>query len=82
MRWFQHEMKKMRLSFFQVFLRGNLLGHQLVLRFTIMTKNQKIIRISRILTDLPMPISPMKKNTAFVIIEEEEDPVQEKQFVE
>ena len=52
--------------------------------FTIYNNDQKskIIRISRILIDLPMLISPMKKNTAFVIIEEEEDPVQEKQFVE
>ena len=42
-----------------------------------MTKNQKIIRISRILIDTPMPISPMKKNTTFGIIEEERSSARE-----
>ena len=68
----------MRSNFFQIFLRENLPGHPLVLRFTIMTKNQKLFASKDI--DLPMPILPMKRNTAFVIIEEVEDLVQEKQF--
>ena len=60
-RWYRREMKKMRSNFFQVFCEGNLPGLQLVLRFTIMTRNQKIVHLKDA-ADY-MPILPMKRNT-------------------